>query len=71
MDIYADSTEEAVYIADTAWLTGFRSIAVGPNFVHVDIGPESVWGYDNLPIYRGPGTLKAGAFRYGYKQANL
>ncbi|PEK88275.1 transglycosylase SLT domain-containing protein [Bacillus mycoides] len=71
MDIYADSTEEAVYIADTAWLIGFRSIAVGPNFVHVDIGPEAVWGYDKLPIYRGPGTLKAGAFRYGYKQANL
>ncbi|PHD67008.1 N-acetylmuramoyl-L-alanine amidase [Bacillus toyonensis] len=71
MDIYADSTEEAIYIADTAWLTGFRAIAVGPKFVHVDIGPESAWGYDNLPLYRGPGTLRAGEFSYGYKQRNL
>ncbi|EKS8351670.1 TPA: transglycosylase SLT domain-containing protein [Bacillus cereus] len=71
MDIYADSTEEAIYIADTAWLTGFRAIAVGPKFVHVDIGPESAWGYDNLPLYQGPGTLRAGEFSYGYKQRNL
>lgn len=66
IDIHASSAIEAVRIADTAWLLGIRSISIGPKFVHVDIGPESVWGYDNMPIYRGPGSVKVGDFRYGF-----
>ncbi|MGG1071154.1 transglycosylase SLT domain-containing protein [Priestia megaterium] len=68
MDIYVDSAKEAIRIADTAWLLGIRSIAIGPKFVHVDVGPESVWGYDKLGIYRGPGTLKVGGIEHGFRR---
>ena len=61
------NTQEAIRIADTAWLLGIRSIAIGPRFVHLDVGPESVWGYDNLPVYRGPGSIKAGGLERGYR----
>lgn len=57
VDIKADTAEEALYIADTAWLMGIRSIAIGPGFVHVDAGPENVWSYQPIPCYRGPGTV--------------
>jgi hypothetical protein len=67
MDIYAATPEEAIRIADTAWLLGIRSISIGPKFVHVDAGPESVWGYDNLAVYRGPGTVKVGGLSHGYR----
>lgn len=67
MDVYAGSPQEAIRIADTAWLLGVRSIAIGPNFVHIDVGPESVWGYDNLAVYKGPGTVKVGALSHGYR----
>lgn len=67
MDIQAKTPEEAIRIADTAWLLGIRSIAIGPRFVHLDVGPESVWGYDSMPVYRGPGTIKAGGIKRAYK----
>ncbi|MFE4029160.1 transglycosylase SLT domain-containing protein [Priestia sp. YIM B13551] len=67
MDIYAPTAQEALRIADTAWLLGVRSIAIGPKFVHVDTGPEATWGYDNLAIYRGPGTIKVGGLSNGFK----
>ncbi|MES9681817.1 phage tail tip lysozyme [Gottfriedia acidiceleris] len=67
MDVYAGTPEEAIRIADTAWLLGIRSISIGPKFVHIDAGPESVWGYDNLAVYRGPGTVKVGGLISGYR----
>ncbi|UOE58078.1 transglycosylase SLT domain-containing protein [Cytobacillus oceanisediminis] len=67
MDIFAPTAEEAIRIADTAWLLGVRSIAIGPKFVHVDVGPESVWGYDNLAEYRGPGSVRVGGIQHGYR----
>ena len=66
MDIYASTAEEAIRIADTAWEIGIRAIAIGPKFVHVDAGPESTWGYDNLAVYRGPGTVKERGLSHGY-----
>lgn len=66
MDIYAATPDEAIRIADTAWLLGIRSIAIGPKFVHVDAGPEAVWGYGTLAVYRGPGSVKAGGIQHGF-----
>lgn len=66
MDIYAETPEEAIRIADTAWGIGIRAIAIGPRFVHVDAGPEATWGYGNLAVYRGPGTVKERGLRHGY-----
>lgn len=66
MDIYIETAAEAIRVADMAYRIGIRSIAIGPKFVHVDAGPPASWGYGNLPIYRGPGTVKAGDFIYGY-----
>lgn len=66
MDIYVETPEEAIKIADTAWGMGIRAIAIGPKFVHVDAGPEATWGYDNLAVYHGPGTVKASGLQYGY-----
>lgn len=67
MDIYAATPEEATLIADTAWLIGIRAIAIGPKFVHVDVGPEACWNYDRLPAYRGPNTIKAGELKDGFR----
>lgn len=66
MDIFASTPFEALFIADTAWLAGFRAIAIGPKFVHVDTGPTCTWHYEELPIYRGPGTLKVSDLQDGY-----
>lgn len=43
-------------VADEAWNLGFGGIAVGPSFVHIDIGPRASWAYDGVPIYTGPGS---------------
>ncbi|MEK1829027.1 hypothetical protein AAAC51_07710 [Priestia megaterium] len=53
MDIFAPTPEEAIRIADCAWANGFRAIAIGPRFVHLDIGPPAAWNYGELPVYRG------------------
>lgn len=67
IDIYAETPYEALYIADTAYLIGFRAIAIGPKFVHVDTGPACAWKYGEFPIYRGPGTLKVSDLQNGYR----
>lgn len=66
IDIYAETPTQALFIADIAYFTGFRSIAIGPKFVHVDIGPAASWGYGDIPIYRGPGTIQVGDFPNGF-----
>lgn len=67
MDIFVRTPEEAIYVADTAWLLGIRAIAIGPKFVHVDVGPEAVWGFTRMDIYRGPGTVTPGGLQYGFR----
>lgn len=67
MDIFVRTPEEAIYVADTAWLTGFRAIAIGPKFVHVDTGPEAVWAYEKMDAYRGPGTTNSRGLSYGFR----
>lgn len=66
MDVYVATPDEAIRIADMAWLLGIRSIAIGPKFVHVDAGPEAVWGYENLAVYRGPGSVKVSGIQHGF-----
>ena len=41
-------------IADQAFYMGFGGIAVGQDFVHVDIGPKDYWNYGSVPIYYSP-----------------
>ncbi|WP_368532309.1 glucosaminidase domain-containing protein [Cytobacillus horneckiae] len=67
MDIFVSNPVEAITIADTAWLMGIRAIAIGPNFVHVDVGPEATWGYENLSVYQGPGTMRVGELQNGFR----
>jgi hypothetical protein len=67
MDIYAPTPYDAIRMADTAWALGIRSIAIGPKFVHIDTGPEASWGYGNLAVYRGPGSIKQGGIESGYR----
>ena len=61
IDIRVYGYEDARKLADTAWICGFRAIAIGGDienntgFLHIDIGPASQWGYDDIPPYYGPG----------------
>jgi cell wall-associated NlpC family hydrolase len=61
IDIRAYGIKDAREIADIAWACGFKAIAIGGDlandtgFVHLDIGPKSEWGYDDVPMYQGPG----------------
>lgn len=61
IDIRVYGHEDARKLADIAWACGFRAIAVGGDlekgngFLHLDIGPKSEWGYDDIPVYNGPG----------------
>jgi len=64
IDLYVGTPEEAIFVADTAFSIGFRAIAIGPHFVHVDTGPACGWNYEGLPAYRGIGTLKASDIDY-------
>lgn len=41
-------------LADTAYYMGFGGIAIGDNFVHIDIAPKSTWKYDGTPEYYSP-----------------
>ena len=68
MDIYAPTAIEAIRIADTAFSIGARSISIGPKFVHVDAGPEATWGYNNIGVYHGPGTLRVGDIEHGFRR---
>jgi hypothetical protein len=42
-------------LADEAWFMGFGGIAVGKNFVHLDIAGRWTWAYPPTPEYKGPG----------------
>lgn len=61
IDVRVYGAEEARKLADIAWSCGFRAIAIGGDltnetgFIHLDIGPKSEWGYDDIPAYKGPG----------------
>ena len=61
IDIKVTGVEDARKLADVAWQCGFRAIAIGGDieggngFLHLDIGPKSEWGYDDIPVYNGPG----------------
>lgn len=61
MDIKVYGEKDARELADIAWSCGFRAIAMGGDikkgtgFLHIDIGPKSQWGYDDIPMYIGPG----------------
>lgn len=67
MDIYVETAAEAIHVADTAFQIGVRSIAIGPKFVHIDAGPPASWGYEGIPIYRGPGTVKVSDLQNGFR----
>jgi hypothetical protein len=65
IDIYVDNIYDAIYVADTAWYTGFRAIAIGgdkldgtnPGFVHIDTGPQGYWPLNHHDTYKGPQTF--------------
>ena len=42
-------------LADTAWNMGFGGIAVGSDFVHIDLSGRATWDYPPVPEYKGPG----------------
>lgn len=47
MDVFAAKPDVRLRIANEAYAFGFGGIAIGPNFVHIDIGPSSTWKYSN------------------------
>ena len=61
IDVRVYGKKDAKELADIAWACGFRAMAIGGDidagtgFLHLDIGPKSQWGYDDIPIYLGPG----------------
>lgn len=50
----AATGEERYIIADQAWYMGFGGIAIGDDFVHLDISVKGYWGYGNNPVYISP-----------------
>lgn len=51
--------DKRIQLADLAWSMGFRGVAIGGTFVHVDGGvPGPGWDYPGGPgVYNGPGSV--------------